>query len=233
MSDWITIRDRIKYLEDERNGTNIPVDAFYLVRLGGCSFATFIHGMESVHGRIVESIEQTTEDLVHKYHAVTGFCHSDEIVLLFSEESKCDAERRQLSFHEGNVQKLCSILASYASVCFNKHVSHFDWEPRFRSRIEEGVIFECRLIVPRDTKETFNCFSWRRQMLLKEKDSRLLTSGKFSRGTFVKCKHVSKPIVNRTMDRTQLCIKIVTLRFKLEVPIDEDFIFRKYVDESL
>ena len=158
--NWKEIGDRIKSLE-EKSETEISSNKPFLIRLDGCSFHTFTKGMERPYDtRMIESMEKTTEDLVKKFHPRTGFCQSDEITLLFP---MCDTDKGQRHLYNGRVQKLCSIIASYTSVRFTYHMRMYKWESKFDDRMDEGAIFDARVIIPESDDDVLNAFLWRQQ----------------------------------------------------------------------
>ncbi len=160
--NWREIGSQIKILEKEIE-SNIPPDNFYIVRLDGCCFRTFTRGFEKPFDlHIVESLEKTTADLVKKFNAITGFCQSDEISLLFS---KCNKELKENQTHiyNGRIQKICSILASYTSVRFTHYLKEYTLELKLEYKINNGVMFDARIIIPVNHKVVLDYFLWRQQ----------------------------------------------------------------------
>lgn len=158
ITNWTEIGQRVKQLEQDAE-TTIPSSSWFIVRLDGCSFSNFTRGMKRPFDeRFSESMVLTAENLVKKFNCRTAFTQSDEITLLFP---ACDPEKQQTHLYNGRVEKLCSILASYASVKFNSHIRKHEWEEKFRARIIEGAIFDARVIIPENDTDLLNCFLWR------------------------------------------------------------------------
>lgn len=159
---WHQKGDRLKALERAIEQT-VPAESPYVIRLDGCAFHTFTRGMTRPFDmRLVSSMEETTKDLVLKFRATTGFTQSDEISLLFP---ACDTLAGQTHLYNGRVQKLCSIVASYATLCFNKHLSSHNWEATegrqdLKRKVSTGAFFDARLMIV-DTEQATECFAWR------------------------------------------------------------------------
>jgi tRNA(His) 5'-end guanylyltransferase len=255
---WKKIGNRIKALE-AANEQTVPTENCFVVRLDGCSFHTFTKGMNRpFDNRIITTMERTTADIVSKFHALTAFCQSDEITLLFP---PCDPEKRQTHIYKGRVQKLCSILAAYTSVRFNHHIKAFDWEEKFYSRLDEGAIFDARIMIPNNAQEALDCFSWRHQydcqrnavmavarahfpakelhkvstkgatQLLREKGIDL-NDGTISPnalfGTFVKKNLVKKICADHKTGQPVWCVRTETICKSQKEPITIEYLFAKY-----
>ena len=159
---WHRKGDRLKAIERAIEQT-VPTESPYIIRLDGCSFHTFTRGMTRPFDmRLVSSMEETTKDLVLKVGATTGFTQSDEISLLFP---ACDILAGQTHLYNGRVQKLCSIVASYATLCFNKHLASHNWEASdgsqdLKGKVSTGAFFDARLMIV-DRDQAADCFAWR------------------------------------------------------------------------
>ena len=71
------------------------------------------------------SMIMTAHDLLHQFHASTVYTYSDEITLIFPPVCMDANKNIFLGKHlfNGKVNKLLSVIASYASVSFYKHIS--------------------------------------------------------------------------------------------------------------
>lgn len=157
-SNWKEIGDHIKSLEAQVDNV-VPSEECFLVRLDGCNFRTFTKGMDRPFDlRFAEAMIKTTEDLLTKFNCRTGFTQSDEITLFFS---NCDVEKGQTHLYGGRVQKLCSILAAYTSVRFNANMKKHEWNSVLQGKLEQGAIFDARIIIPDNEHDVVNCFLWR------------------------------------------------------------------------
>lgn len=132
----------------------IRIDQCFVMRLDGKNFSTltkkFIKPFDS---EMTKAMQLTTMDLILNFHCVTGYCQSDEISLLFP---FLDQEKNQTHLFSGRVQKLCSIVASRASVMFNNLLS-------VQKKCELPVlpVFDARVIACDTKEQTFECFDWR------------------------------------------------------------------------
>jgi tRNA(His) 5'-end guanylyltransferase len=257
---WKQIGDRIKALEGESESF-IPPDRCFVVRLDGCNFHTFTKGMtRPFDQRIITTMERTTTNLVSKFYALTAFCQSDEITLLFP---SCDVEKRQTHLYNGRIQKLCSVIAAYASVRFNHHIKTFTWEEKFLNRLEEGAIFDARVIIPNSKQEALDCFNWRHQYdchrnavmavarehfsarelhkvstkeaitLLQEKGLDLYDGSIPSNalfGTFVKKNLVKKLCSDHKTGHQVYCVRTETVCLSQREPVTTDYLFAKYAE---
>jgi len=87
----------------------------FVVRLDGRSFHNFTKGLQRpFDSNFSHCMIETTADLVKEFHADVGYTQSDEITLLFENNSKAS----EMLFG-GRVQKIVSIFAARASVKFN------------------------------------------------------------------------------------------------------------------
>lgn len=128
----------------------------FIVRIDGCSFHTFTKGLHSpMDTRLTRCMVKTTIDCVEKFNAVTGYHQSDEISLVFpaandlsdpavaaalaaslaekevSEppQKKKKQKKTVLKNHpyNGRVQKMATVVASFASVRLNFHLMNENW----------------------------------------------------------------------------------------------------------
>ena len=253
---WKDVGNRVKSLEFAVE-TEVPVDKCFIVRLDGCSFSKFTKGMTRPFDlRFTETMEKTTDDLVRKFHPLTGFCQSDEISLVFPE---CDIEKKQTHLYNGRVQKLSSILASYASVRFNHHIRLLEWDPKFTKRLQEGAFFDARLMIPKDHNEALDCILWRQQfdcyrnavmaiaqhhfthkqmykVNVKKAIEMLLEKGihvedypkNCLHGTMVKRVLVEKDAIDQKSKLPIRCIRTETCHLSKKDPIDVEYLFAHY-----
>ena len=161
------IGDQMKGLE-RANEKNVRPDQWFIVRLDGHSFSKFTAPFRKPFDKVfVDAMVLTTNDLVLKHGANTGYCHSDEISLLFA--PKCTTEELQSGTNKsvhpfnGRLFKTLTLLAAYTSVRFNTHLlaclqaeeSNYDNKEQYErlyeriSRME--AIFDARaLVLPRE-----------------------------------------------------------------------------------
>lgn len=158
----MTLSDRMKMYERENN-MMIPKDHYYIVRLDGVSFSKFTKRFHKPFDEIfVNAMKCTMCDLVDKYKARTGYCHSDEITLIFD---KC--EDLQTHIYNGKIQKITSIMAGYCSVRFNWNLNvlirgNDTYDAEFINLIQRyEQCFDARIISFAELGEVTNHLIWR------------------------------------------------------------------------
>lgn len=116
------VERRIKTLQDEYERT-LPAERPYVIRLDGVAFRSYTAGMKKpFDARLTRAMQLTTRDLMERCAARTGYCQSDEITLVFAPE----ATPLQI-IYGGRVQKMVSVMASWAAARFNHHIGRMDW----------------------------------------------------------------------------------------------------------
>lgn len=170
----ISLGDRMKYYERDQE-KKIPAYLPYIARLDGHKFSTFTRDFRKpFDNRFVSAMIRTTNDLVDTFNAITGYCHSDEITLIFPSACHKDdyiiGKNETTHIFDGRMQKLTSILAGYCSARFNYHINKLVnynenlYKPETLSKIKENkAYFDCRLIIfPEDKpQEIVNHMIWR------------------------------------------------------------------------
>jgi tRNA(His) 5'-end guanylyltransferase len=161
-----TYRYRLKAIESQFD-QQVPSHLPFIIRLDGVSFSKFTKGINKPFDhRLVRSFQQTTEDLVAKFLPATGYCQSDEISLVFpSAFVNGDGATKKEHMYKGRSQKLTSVIASYASVRFNYHLTQQNWEG-LPLKVQQRMIgheayFDGRVIVFDSTEEVADCIFWR------------------------------------------------------------------------
>lgn len=149
--------DRMKgyeALETERRF--MPLLPVY-ARIDGRCFSRFTHGMERPFDpALSRAMVETTKRLVDETHARTGYTQSDEISLVWAQ----DTSDSQMLFG-GKVQKMVSVLASFAAAAFlelcldDEHL-----EPFARNNLPH---FDCRVFQLPSRMEAANAILWREQ----------------------------------------------------------------------
>lgn len=92
-----------------------------VVRIDGKSFHTFTRGFQKPFDEIlIQSMQETMKYLCKNVQGcVLGYTQSDEISLILVDYKKLNSS----AFFDYEVQKVCSITASMATVAFNKYFS--------------------------------------------------------------------------------------------------------------
>lgn len=149
------------------------------IRLDGRAFHTFTKGFQKPFDKILmESMQETMQYLCENIQGcVFGYTQSDEITLILVDYKNLTSA----AWFDYEVQKVCSIAASMATMKFNnifsKHAEEFDlalayndngidteenrklWE-NYNKAIEKGAMFDARCFnIPKE--EVANLIYWR------------------------------------------------------------------------
>lgn len=148
-----------------------------IIRIDGKAFHTFTRGFEKPFDKImVKTMQETTKYLCENIQGcVFGYTQSDEITLVLIDYQKLTTS----AWFDYEVQKMCSIAASMATIAFNKafvkNVSEvyknrykeedkclmpYDLYKTYQNAIEKGAMFDARVFnIPKE--EVTNCVYWR------------------------------------------------------------------------
>ena len=151
-----------------------------IIRIDGKAFHTFTRGFEKPFDKImVKTMQETTKYLCENIQGcVFGYTQSDEITLVLIDYQKLTTS----AWFDYEVQKMCSIAASMATMAFNKffekNVEKFDIKlfsdeegnvindkrhqimQVYLKAIEKGAMFDARVFnIPKE--EVTNCIYWR------------------------------------------------------------------------
>ena len=151
------------------------------IRIDGKAFHTFTRGFQKPFDDIlVKSMQETMKYLCENIQGcVLGYTQSDEITLVLSDYKKLTSE----AWFDYEVQKMCSIAASMATMAFNRYFKEelMRWwnetSPKYTFGSEEwkaadnqlgiyakaykkGAMFDARVFnIPKE--EVVNCIYWR------------------------------------------------------------------------
>ena len=181
-----SLGDRMKENYENRAKTYLVRRMPVIIRLDGRAFHTFTKGLQ----RPYDEIFHNTMDATMKYLCENiqgcklGYTQSDEITLLLTDYDTLTTD----AWFDNNVQKICSISASMATMAFNKFFRRNfdvwgrknlpDWdeggtiepvEPElmklcqaYDNAVIKGAMFDSRCFnIP--VEEVTNCFIWRQQ----------------------------------------------------------------------
>lgn len=151
-----------------------------IIRIDGKAFHTFTRGFKRPFDEIlIKSMQETTKYLCEKIQGcVLGYTQSDEISLLLIDYKNLNSS----AWFDYDVQKMCSIAASMATMTFNKffakNVKHWasisgremfesltleqriTYEHTLNNAAEKGAMFDARCFnIPKE--EVANYFYWR------------------------------------------------------------------------
>ena len=143
-----TLGDRMKANYENRTRTYLPRRTYTIIRVDGKAFHTYTRKIKAskpfchtLNQRMDDTARYLCENIQGAQFAYT---QSDEISILVTdfESAKTD------SWFDGNIQKICSVSASIATVGFNRP----DQPP---------AMFDSRVFVVPDPVEVLNYFYWR------------------------------------------------------------------------
>jgi tRNA(His) 5'-end guanylyltransferase len=154
-----------------------------IIRIDGKAFHTFTRGFEKPFDRVlVKTMQETTKYLCQNIQGcVFGYTQSDEISLVLIDYQTLTTD----AWFDYEVQKLCSIAASMATMAFNKFFSMnvdnfvYDYATAYEEEgkygpgtkeyelcntyqiaVEKGAMFDARAFnIPKE--EVTNCIYWR------------------------------------------------------------------------
>ena len=144
--------DRMKAyeaVEDRRLDPRLPIYA----RIDGRTFSTFTRGMgRPFDADMTAAMVATCAALVEETHARIGYVQSDEISLVWL----ADGERAEPIFG-GRVEKLCSVLAGFATAAFTAAILRSPLAS-YASKLPH---FDCRVVSLPSKTEMANMILWR------------------------------------------------------------------------
>lgn len=146
------------------------------IRIDGKAFHTFTRGFDKPFDEVlVKSMQETTKHLCENIQGcVLGYTQSDEITLILVDYKTLETD----AWFDYEVQKLCSIAASMATMAFNKAfekcvydyvdivsvLQDYDTEEKYLHTLEtavrKGAMFDARCFnIPKE--EVTNLIYWR------------------------------------------------------------------------
>lgn len=167
-----SLGDRMKENYENRSKTYLVRRTPVIVRLDGKSFHTFTKGFKRPYDEILhEAMNNTLKYLCENIQGCKfGYTQSDEITLLLMDDDTLTTD----AFFDYNVQKVCSITASMATMAFNKFFNKFfneifiygkDEPKTYTDTLSNKIgnaMFDSRCFnIPKE--EIGNCFIWRQQ----------------------------------------------------------------------
>lgn len=179
-----SLGDRMKENYENRAKTYLVRRMPVIIRLDGKAFHTFTKGLKKPYDEIFHNtMNATMKYLCENIQGCKlGYTQSDEITLLLTDYDTLDTD----AWFDNNVQKICSVSASMATMAFNKfllqEITRYDmeWKCSFtpqsvqiqnehreyisnlNEKAHKGAMFDSRCFnIPED--EVINCFIWRQQ----------------------------------------------------------------------
>lgn len=171
MSDKKMKRDdlgnRMKIFYEQIPKTKLMRRTPVIIRIDGKAFHTFTRGFKRpFDGVLIKTMQETTKYLCENIQGcVLGYCQSDEISLILVDYQRFETS----AWFDYEIQKMCSISASMATMVFNRVFSEtvsdlpikdtklFD---RYFEASYSGAMFDARVFnVPKE--EVTNYIYWR------------------------------------------------------------------------
>ena len=175
-----SLGDRMKENYENRSKTYLTRRTPCIIRLDGKAFHSFTSNLQKPYDEIFHKAMNSTLQYLCKniQGCKFGYTQSDEISLLLTDYDTLTTD----TFFDYNVQKICSVAASMATMIFNKsfnmlvddyHKSdlwcnHYFEEPikRYSEALkkccDKGAMFDARCFnIP--ASEVVNCFVWRQE----------------------------------------------------------------------
>lgn len=148
-----SLGDRMKFYENFTTGLRLLPMIPIMARLDGVAFHTFTKGLKRPYDkRLSDLMVETTRHLVKLTNARVGYTQSDEISLVYLADEFDD-----MTWFDGKLFKMQSVLAAQASMFFNK------WLHTIPEKANEQPVFDCRVWNVPNKEEAANAFLWREQ----------------------------------------------------------------------
>ena len=161
---------RMKTYYEEIPKTKLMRRTPVIIRIDGKAFHTFTRGFEKPFDKVLTKVmQETTKYLCENIQGcVFGYTQSDEISLVLIDYKKLNSS----AWFDYEVQKMCSIAASMATMKFNKIfeelINEYSSLPQssgvrcnwYRTALHTGAMFDARCFnMPKE--EVVNCIYWR------------------------------------------------------------------------
>ena len=173
-----SLGDRMKNYYENRAKTYLTRRMPVIIRLDGKAFHTFTKGLKKPYDEIFHNtMNATMKYLCENIQGCKlGYTQSDEITLLLTDYDTIDTD----AWFDNNVQKICSVSASMATMAFNQYFAfnYYEYEEFAHNELKLNAmeVFYCDSIrhklhsamfdsrcfnIPES--EVTNCFIWRQQ----------------------------------------------------------------------
>ena len=154
---------RMKEFYEEIPKTRLMRRTPVAIRIDGKAFHTFTRGFQKpFDGVLVKSMQETMKYLCENIQGcVLGYTQSDEITLILIDYKKLTSS----AWFDYEVQKMCSIAASMATMAFNKFFydnipADTEYTGKYYTALDKGAMFDARCFnIPKE--EVANLIYWR------------------------------------------------------------------------
>lgn len=160
---------RMKSYYEQISKTKLMRRTPVIIRIDGKTFHTFTRGFAKPFDMVLmKSMQETTKYLCENIQGcVLGYTQSDEITLVLVDYMKFETS----AWFDYEVQKMCSIAASMATMAFNRlfkdNVDAYIRDNEagelveiYTKAVDKGAMFDARVFnIPKE--EVINCIYWR------------------------------------------------------------------------
>ena len=175
--DTSDLAKRMKEFYEQIPKTKLMRRTPVIVRIDGKAFHTFTRGFKRPFDEVlIKTMQETTKYLCENIQGcVLGYTQSDEISLVLVDYQRLETS----AWFDYEIQKMCSIAASMATMAFNKLFennvklfrynngenftmgdAHYSLLHAYRKALEKGAMFDARVFnIPKE--EVTNCIYWR------------------------------------------------------------------------
>lgn len=170
--------NRMKTFYEQIPKTKLMRRTPVIIRIDGKAFHTFTRGFKRPFDEIlIKTMQETTKYLCENIQGcVLGYTQSDEITLVLVDYQRFESS----AWFDYEIQKICSISASMATMVFNKffakNVKAYEYSDEtwseelktfdtskadvYKKALEKGAMFDARVFnIPKE--EVTNCVYWR------------------------------------------------------------------------
>ena len=158
-----SLGDRMKSNYENRSKTTLLRRTPVIIRLDGKAFHTFTKGLQKPYDTILmKTMQETMMYLCENIQGCkVGYTQSDEITLLLTDYDTLTTD----AWFDYEVQKLCSVSASMATLAFNNlfeenAISIADFI-KYKDKFMKAMFDSRCFNIPKE--EVCNCFIWRQQ----------------------------------------------------------------------
>lgn len=148
----LKLTSKIKALEAVFD-SRVPACKPFAVRLDGVGFKRYTAKLQKPFDpSFTKALQETTIDLMSRFGTITGFCQSDEITLIGAPAPEHNPANL---LYQGRIQKISSVLASFASGRFNEHMRLLGHTPA------EPAVFDARVFSVDSWLDAAHVIVWR------------------------------------------------------------------------
>lgn len=160
MRDDLGNRQKSQY--EDRTRYMLPRRTYTIVRCDGKAFHTFTRGFKKPFDALIETaMDAAALELVKEAQgSIFAYIQSDEISALLTDFARPETD----AWFDGNLQKICSVSASIATMAFNRIMHEANGGTMgVHDSNPVNALFDARVFVIPDPVEVENYFVWRQK----------------------------------------------------------------------